>query len=537
MTGDFAASLSKIRIVTVGMAAAVKEREAPTSMKSCFACLGAVLALGIRSEAGHGQQPPEPLRWGADAEGGAPYVFKDPSNPDRDIGFEVDLAAALARQLGRRIDFTQYDYKNLISGLERGDFDFAMNGLEVTEDRKKKVRFSHPYYAFKLQLVVRDDEDRFTSLEGCKKARGIIGTLEDTAASRLLARRGVRYRTYDGQVEPYQDLEQQQLDAVLFDLPIALYYARQSMVTPKPGPFKFVGNIVGRGYYAIAFRKDDAALAQEMDAALDALIIDGTLRTILKKWDLWNDDQHEFLPSGEFYEDDAATGTTAAGESGGFFLLLLEGAAMTVFITVCSFALAVLIGLIVALARLYGPAPVRGLALLYVEFFRGIPVLLLLAFLYFGLPAIAQAYQLGDHGITLKMPALVAAILGFGLNYAAYEAEIYRAGIQAIPRGQWEAAQSLGMSGPLTFRRVILPQAVRIILPPMTNDFVALFKDTSVVSIVAVVELSKQYLILIKSSSSNLIEIALATAALYLVMSVPLGHLSRYLEQKWQGER
>jgi polar amino acid transport system substrate-binding protein len=183
----------------------------------------------------------------------------------------------------------------------------------------------------------------------------------------------------------------------------------------------------------------------------------------------------------------------------------------------------------IALARLYGPAPVRGLATLYVEFFRGIPVLLLLYFLYYGLPGLAEQFALPWD---LKLHPLVAAILGFGLNYAAYEAEIYRAGISSIPVGQWEAAASLGMSTPLTFRRIILPQAIRVILPPMTNDLVALFKDTSVVSIIGVVELSKQYQILTKSGGGYL-QIGATTAALYLIMSVPLGYLSRYLESRW----
>jgi polar amino acid transport system substrate-binding protein len=184
------------------------------------------------------------------------------------------------------------------------------------------------------------------------------------------------------------------------------------------------------------------------------------------------------------------------------------------------------------LARLYGPPPLRWLATGYVEFFRGIPILLLLFFLYFGLPGIAKAYGLG---VSLKLGPLEAAILGFGLNYAAYEAEIYRAGLGGIAVGQWEAAASLGLSNAITFRRIILPQAIRSILPPMTNDFVALFKDTSVVSIIALEELTKQYQILTKSSLQYL-EIGLTTAALYLLMSVPMGYLSRYLEARWAME-
>ena len=167
-------------------------------------------------------------------------------------------------------------------------------------------------------------------------------------------------------------------------------------------------------------------------------------------------------------------------------------------------------GLPIALLRLYGPAPLRLAATVYVEFFRGIPVLLLLFFLYYGLPVIAET--LSTCRVGLKLPPMAAAILGFGLNYAAYQAEIYRAGIASIPVGQWEAGASLGMSRLHTFRRIILPQAIRVILPPTTNDFVALFKDTSIVSIIAVEELTKEYQILAKSSLKYL-EIGLVTAA------------------------
>jgi polar amino acid transport system substrate-binding protein len=171
----------------------------------------------------------------------------------------------------------------------------------------------------------------------------------------------------------------------------------------------------------------------------------------------------------------------------------------------------------------------KAAATSYIEFFRGIPVLLLLLFLYFALPGIFRSIGLEEWG---KLDAFYVAVIGLGLNYAAYEAEIYRAGISSVPDGQWEAAASLGMSRPLTFRRIILPQAIKFILPPMTSDFVALFKDTSIVSVLAVVELSNQYQVVSKQSMKYL-EVGLATAALYLIMSVPLGYLSRYLEKRW----
>jgi polar amino acid transport system substrate-binding protein len=469
-------------------------------------------------------QPAEtrrPLVWAADAEGGAPYIFKDPADPSRNIGFEVDIVNALAKELGRPIEFKQYEFNSLFSGLERGDFDFAMNGLEVTPDRKQRCRFSRPYYRYTLQLVTRKGETRFTNLEECRGRDLTIGTLEDTAAERLLDKLKVKKKIYSGQVEPYSDLELGRIDGVLLDLPIAVYYAKGK---PK---LQFQGEPLEPGYYAIAFNKKDEELAREVDAALERLFKNGEVRRILEKWKIWNPDQKKLLGFRE-YEADEAVGDWRFAR---YFPLLLEGAGITIFTTVVSMTLAMLIGLPIALARLYGPGPLRLLGLLYVEFFRGIPVLLLLYFLYYGLPVVAENAHLG---VSLNLSPLQAAILGLGLNYAAYESEIYRAGIGSIPVGQWEAGASLGMTPALTFRRIILPQAIRTILPPMTNDFVGLFKDTSVVSIITVVELSKQYQILSKSSMMYL-EIGLVTAALYLVMSVPLGYLARYLEKRWSA--
>jgi polar amino acid transport system substrate-binding protein len=499
-----------------------------------FLCLAASVALAGRVAA----QPANarPLVWAGDAEGGEPYVFRDPNDPDRHIGFEVDLAAALAKELGRPIEFKQYDFKNLFIGLERGDFDFAMNGLEVTPERADKVRFGRPYYVYKLQLVVRAGEERIRSLVDCRAAGVEVGTLEGTAAPRLLDRMGIAKKIYDSQVTPYQDLELGRLRGVLMDLPVALYYARD-----RPA-LKFAERPVGgKGYYAIAFRRGDEALAAECDAALERLQARGELRRIYSKWGLWNDNQDELTPADHFYEegDEATANAPRAREDWTFaryFPLLTQGAWLTVQISLASMLLAVLVGLPVALARLYGPKWLSGLAAGYVEFFRGIPVLLLLYLLYYGLPSVGQALGLGN---ALQLGPMTAAVLGLGLNYAAYEAENYRAGIQAVPGGQWEAAAAVGMSPALAFRRVILPQAVRIFLPSSTSDFVALFKDTSIVSGITLVELSKSYQILSTSGAgyAQIAEIGAVTAALYLLMSLPLGYLARRLETRWARER
>jgi polar amino acid transport system substrate-binding protein len=482
-----------------------------------------LLVLAAWPGAASAQEKP-PLKWGVDDEGGIPYYFSAPDDPDKRIGFEVDLIDALSKELGRPIEREHADFENLIPFLNRGNVDFAMNGLEITPKNLAKVRFTRPYYIYQLQLIARIGENRFTTLKECKEQGLKVATLNGSAAMDVLkANLGKAFIVgYDKQESAFDKLADTTVDAILFDMPIAVYYVvSDAQIEHRKktyaGKFKLVGQPFADGYYGIAVKQGDDALAKELDDALGRVIESGELKRILTKWHLWSPDQYRLYTPARTAE--------ASTLSIGFFeylSLLLEAAGMTVFITLAGMALAVALGLPLASARLYGPLPLRWLAVGYIEFFRGIPVLLLLYFLYFSLPNI----------IGFKLNALVAAILGFGLNYAAYEAEIYRGGIQSIPLGQWEAGASLGMSPLLTFRRIILPQSIRVILPPMTNDFIALFKDTSVVSVISVIELTKEYQILTNSYGGYL-EIGLTTAALYLMMSVPLGYLSRYLEKRW----
>ena len=457
-----------------------------------------------------------------DLEGGIPFLFGAKDHPETQVGFEVDLMNALSKEMGRPITRQHAQFDSLLPTLNREKPNyFAMNGLEISALNLKHARFTRPYYIYKLQLIARLGDDRFTTLDDCKERKLTVGTLSGSAAARLLDDREVLAKLYDDQEGPFRDLVQKQIDAVLFDVPIALYYAIpddqvQHRKKDYPG-LMFVGQPFAEGYYGIAIKKDNDLLAKQLDDALGRVIQSGELKRILTKWHLWSPDQYRLYTPLKL--DEESTLTIGFFD---YFFLLLKGAALTVFITIAGMSLAVMLGLPLATARLYGPAPVRWLAIGYVEFFRGIPILILLYFLYFGLPDL----------IGVKLDPLTAAIIGFGLNYAAYEAEIYRGGIQSIPIGQWEAGASLGMSPLLTFRRIVFPQSIRVILPPMTNDFIALFKDTSIVSIISVVELSKQYQILTKTYGGFL-QIGLTTAALYLVMSVPLGYLSRHLEKRW----
>ena len=454
------------------------------------------------------------LRWGADPSGGAPYVYTDPGNPERYIGYEKEMVDALAAAMDRQAEFVPSDWETLVSALQRKSFDVIVNGLEPTGDRAQQIAFSNPYYIFQLQLTVRRDDNRIHSLDDCKNRT--VATLGNTAASRLLQQQNIPFRSYEDPVGAYRDLELKRIDAVVMDVPAEAFYARDNPKLKPAGPPFF------KGYYVIGLRKGDDALKAEIDKAIEKIIQNGTLEQILKKWKLWNDAQVEFQSSIRTHTQPTAVieMTNATFNWRDALLRLTRAAMYTVLIALGSMIIAVVLGLPLAVGQWKGPSWLRSLCTLYVEFFRGTPVLVQLLFLYFGLPVLGIA-----------MPGMLTAVVGLGLNYAAYESQVYRAALDAIPKGQWEASYSLGMSSLLAFRRIILPQAFRIALPPMTNDFVSLFKDTSVAFAISVWELATAYRELANASGQFLL-LGVIVSLFYLAMSLPMAHVARLLEQR-----
>ncbi len=454
--------------------------------------------------------------WGTDLEGGAPYVFHDPQDSSKIIGFEYDIAQAIAKELGVELKIVQNAWDSLIPALERKDFDFAMNGIEITEDRKNRVLFSIPYYVYSEQLVVRKDDDRIKSIKDLKGMK--VGTLQGAVAQRILESIGdVNIKFYSGVVEPYEDLVLKRLDAVFLDYPIAAYYA-------KPNPdLKFVGDTEGIGFYGIAMRKEDRELKEEIDRALKKLIHSGELKRIFEKWYLWNKDQEKLKDEAMDLKEITTVGKEIPLIN--FLPSLLKGAGITIILSTLSMAFAVFLGLFLVIIKEYTATPFRQLATFYIEVYRGTPLLIQLYLLYYGLP-----------NIGISMEPITAAIIGLGMNYAAYEAELYRAGINAIPKGQMEAALSLGMTKFQSVRRIILPQAFKIALPGITNDFIALFKDSSLVSVIAMIELTKTYTML-SASTLRYFELGLITAVLYFGMSYPLSLIAKKLEERLKRKK
>ncbi|HTZ41481.1 MAG TPA: ABC transporter substrate-binding protein, partial [Syntrophales bacterium] len=274
------------------------------------------------------------LLWGSDAEGGAPYVFPDPRDPSVLIGFEVDLARAIAREMGVEARQSQNAWDSLIPALERGDFDIALNGLEITPEKKQSVLFSIPYYIYTEQLAVRKDDDRIRGIGDLSGRK--VGTLSGSVAQEILQKiPNVEIRIYTGQAEPYEDLVIGRIDAVLMDSPIAAYYA-------KPNPsLKYAGPPMGEGEYGIALRKADAELKALIDSILEKLNRTGELRKVYGKWGLWNEDQEKLRERIEGSSRAVHLEESRKAPLYTFLPTLLKGAGITVGISIVSMAIAV----------------------------------------------------------------------------------------------------------------------------------------------------------------------------------------------------
>lgn len=484
--------------------------------------------------------------WGADQEGGGPFVFPDdddPDNAEKLRGFEVELANELAVELSalakRPIKgrFQQGQWENIPSMLSN-NVDVALNGFELTPARQRDYRCTRPYYIYGLQLMGQFDEglNSWSDLkqEGKKWKVGVLG---GSAAELYLQQEEwkpyVEIIAYQGTTEGLKQAESLKRNLTLLDDCAAVYYADR-----YPG-LKFIGRPVGQGSYVMLVDKDEEQWQSILNQALTQIIADGRLQKIYDRWEMSGKAQVLAMRDKEVAAVRAAINPTAATERSAWEILrtnlpvLLKAAVMTVFLACVSMPLAILIGILVAIGRLYGPSWLKWPLAAYVELIRGTPLMLQLYAIFFIVP------QLGRYmfpGTQFGIDPIVAAIMGLAINYSAYEAEIYRAGLQAIPRGQMEAALALGMSKSMAIRRIILPQAMRIVIPPVTNDFIALFKDTSVCSVVTVVELTKRYSIQAQSTGA-VIELAIVTSILYLMMSYPLSLATRWSEQRLGQQR
>ncbi len=487
-----------------------------------------VSAFGGAARARAASDPPREFRWAGDSEGGAPFVEADPSHPDRLVGFDVEIADLIARGLGREPRFVMATYTSIDQSIARGDAEIGLSGIEDTPARRAALATTVPYYEFREVLSVRDtDAARLRMLSDLRGRR--VATLGGTIAYEILLRAERDYLiqavSYDDDVHPYSDLVLGRVDAVLLDNVLAERRHR------TVAGFTIQPQTVAVGHYIGVLAAGQERLRDSVNELLRGAMRDGTLERIFRQWDVWNADQpalhsrvlarHPVEPYSGL-DTAASPATITRWEAARRYLpSLLRASAVTIALSCMAMALAVGLGILIATGRVYGARPTRLVLTAYVELMRGTPILLQLFVLYYGLAT------------AIRLPAFVAALLGLALNYAAYESEIYRGALEAVPPGQLEAGRILGLRERQVVALIRGPQAFRLALAPMTNDFVALLKDSSLVSVLTVLELTKQTQIFAANLGSWVIP-GILCAALYLAMSLPLAALARRLERRWK---
>ena len=479
------------------------------------------------------------FRWGGDKAGGAPFIFDAVENGvEKQLGFESELAEYFAGQLEREAKFVQADWDTLPQVLNRGgdasEIDVAMNGIEFSKDRA--AQGTVPYFIYTLRLIVRTDSkianwDDLKPAENGRKLR--VGVLRDTFAHKYLTDHFedlIEIVPTREVVEAFQLMEQSdgsRMDACVQDSPCANYYIAGGRY-PK---LKIVAEPRAKNYYIILTRENDVELREKLNQAIKAASDSGLLERIYRKYNLWDEDQAKLVQTLRSPWPPEESEAISKRTLGSLQSKILSALWMTVALSFLAMPIAIALGILIAIGRVYGSWILRFPLAVYVEVIRGTPLLLQIFVIYYVLPDLAKATESKILMELAALPAFFVGVIGLAINYSAYESEIYRAGIQSIPRGQMEAALSLGLRRGQAIRHVILPQAIRLVIPPVTNDFINMFKDTSVCSMIMITELTGLYY-QNKSDQVLAYQLAIVIAILYMALSYPLSLVARGLENR-----
>jgi His/Glu/Gln/Arg/opine family amino acid ABC transporter permease subunit len=487
-------------------------------------------------------------------------VGTDPTSPPFEtkengqlVGFDVDLAQALGRELGIPVRVVEMEWSGIFAALATGKIDLVMSGVTITDERKKGMAFTRPYFLSGQALARRKGDASVDGPDALIQSDKVVAVQQETTGQFSMEKRGMpgdRIHRFDTLQDGLLDVRNGRADAAVADLPTLREYIRKGYPELEVVP----GGTFVTEHLGIAARPSDVDLVAVLNVALGRVMVNGAYATAYQKWTREPADAALIsrlsaaenagtpIPSGVYDRvarelsagaaaSDGAASAEAATTDGsalairpallvGALPLLLRGAVLTIELTVLSLVLGTVLGLVIALMRVSGWAPAVWVAAVYVEFVRGTPLLLQIFVVYFVFPA-----------LHISLSPFVAGLAALTLNSAAYVAEIFRAGIESIDTGQREAARALGMTGAQAMRYVILPQTVRRVLPPLTNEAVALLKDSSLVSVVSLSELmrvGKE----VATNAGSPTTIYLAVALLYLAMTLPLTWMSRRLEAR-----
>lgn len=419
------------------------------------------------------------------------------------VGFDIDLATEVAERNNWNIEFQPIDWSLKETELNSGNIDMIWNGYGITPEREEKVLFSEPYIE-SGQIVISKDGSGIDSLEDLE-GKSIATQSGSTALefmkswpNDLFSKLGSEPVLYADYNQVFSDLDAGRVNAIY----VGGVYGMYTMNQRGLDQYQFFTDETSVEPMGVGFRKNDTALKEEVDTALQDIKDDGTYDEIYNTW----------------FGD-----TQSRGNEQNIILSimpsLLDGLKLTIFLFVIVLIISIPVGFIIAILRVSGPSWIQWIIEAYVFVMRGTPLMLQLMIVFFGLPFI---------GIT--MDRLPAALFAFILNYSAYFTEIFRGGITSVPKGQFESISVLGIGKVRGFKRIILPQVIRIVMPSVGNEVVSLVKDTSLVYVIGLGELLRAGSI--ASNTYATLLPYLAVGVIYLILTGILTVGLKQIEKK-----
>ncbi|MBZ2404612.1 ABC transporter permease [Liquorilactobacillus hordei] len=430
-----------------------------------------------------------------------PYEFTvKQSGKTNYVGLDIEIAKKFAKNLGVKLEIKNMNFDSLLVALETHKVDAVISGMNPTPERQKSVDFSNVYYRGKQYMLInKKDAALYKNIHSFKNKT--IGAQTGSLQYDL-----VKKQMKNNQIKGL---------AKLNDLVIALQSGKVNAVAMEEATAKaFAQNNSSLKVINPEFNVDSSQTGSAMAFPKGATsLVNAANKTIaeIQKKDLIN---KQYIPLAGKY----MSNNSKKNSMWDYWTYFAKGIEYTLIITVVSVFFGFILGILLALLRLSKNKLGKAIAVAYIEFVRGTPLMVQVMFVYFGIGAIVQS-----------LPALLAGIIAVSLNSAAYVAEVIRSGIESIPSGQTEAARSLGMSQTLTYRYVIIPQALKNIWPALGNEFITLIKESSIVSIIGVGDLMYQMQLVQSATYKGVIPIFI-TMVIYFVMTFGLSKVLGYFE-------
>ncbi|EOM77583.1 glutamine transport system permease protein [Rhodococcus rhodnii LMG 5362] len=431
----------------------------------------------------------------------APFEFQDSSG--NFVGIDIDLLNEIARDQGFSVDIQPVGFDAALQAVQANQADAVIAGMSITDARRQVFDFSDPYFQSGVQMAVLDSNETIESYEDLRDQRVAVknGTEGASFAESIKSEYGFTTVYFADSASMYDEVRTGNSVAIFDDYPVLAYGIAQG------NGFKTVTEKEAGADYGFAVNRGrNPELLEMFNAGLANLRASGQYDEIVDRY---------------LGEGASSTDNSIPGLIKDTYPQLLQGLWLTIVLSVIGIVIALVIGAVFGLFRVSRSAILRGIGSVYVAIFRGTPLLVQAFFIYFGVPA----------ALNFQMSAFTAGIITLSLNAGAYMTEIVRGGILSVDKGQMEAARSLGIGYLKSMRKVVMPQAVRTMIPSYINQFVITLKDTSILSVIGLAELTQTGRIIIARNFQSF-NMWLIIAVMYFIIIMALTWVSNRLEKR-----